>query len=300
MEQLTSCYFCGDAVDAAVEEYPLVRSGAFPEVDTDRRIYLCPSCRRKLTQVIEHVIEAAFEDGEAEDALAADRLRDVEMTATEVQSVGEDEDPLTATAADPAAASDTESDTADDGASTDEKAAAEATTDPPAADDAGADEPADEAVPEDGSADDTASETEDGGTDTETPFETAAADSEASAEAESEDGADEETPTGDGADAATRAAGAGDSGAAQSGRQETDGASTSDDDTDERERQYTKAEFNKVVRLLQNREFPVEIDELVVVAGSAYEIDEPTCHAIIDALIERDVVADNGEELVRA
>ncbi|MUV89933.1 hypothetical protein GJ629_08530 [Halapricum sp. CBA1109] len=51
--------------------------------------------------------------------------------------------------------------------------------------------------------------------------------------------------------------------------------------------------------MLQNREFPVEIDELVVVASSAYGIDEPTCHAVIRALVDRGVVEDRGDELVR-
>ncbi|MFW6018191.1 MAG: hypothetical protein ACOCPX_05165, partial [Halapricum sp.] len=69
--------------------------------------------------------------------------------------------------------------------------------------------------------------------------------------------------------------------------------------TEAAEDPFQRGEYNKVVRLLQNREFPVEIEEITVVARSAYGIDRDTTHAILNALIESDILEDRGDELVR-
>lgn len=252
MQRLSSCYFCGDAVDAAIEEYPLVSSDRFESLETDQRVVLCPSCRRKLTTVIERVLEAALggrpTDGDPEELLA--EMDDgEEMSVTKIESI------------DPPDQLGTSGEAAD---GTDASAGQPAESDPATN---GADEDA-----------------EDG--------------------AEQEDQRDEPAPSIDSDGPA--ADGDVDNGAAG---QQSEGEDTDEDPSDgtesaaavvEAEVGYQKAEFNRVVRLLQNREFPVEIDELTVVAESAYGIDEETTHAIVDALIERGVVADNGDELVRA
>ncbi|MUV89934.1 hypothetical protein GJ629_08535 [Halapricum sp. CBA1109] len=97
MERLSSCYFCGDAVDASVAEYSLVESERY-DIDTDHRIVLCPTCRRKLTDVIERVVSAVFDDDRDPEAVAAGP-EDDPMTATDVQAVEGDslevtDDPL--------------------------------------------------------------------------------------------------------------------------------------------------------------------------------------------------------------
>jgi len=266
METLSSCYFCGVAVDAAVEEYPLVDSSDLPEIETDQQIHLCPSCRRKLTTVIEEVLVAAFDD--AEPAVAGtDPLGDVEsadlMTPTSVSSMEErSEAGVAVSSGDDAGASNTETQSDDGGESPAEASERETGND---------DETAEPDV--DAQAWSTGADADPGGDDPSGEADTAsgtdhsieATDSESDAEPSRSETSDGESP-----------------GAA-----------------DETDREYTKAEFNKIVRLLQNREFPVEIVELVVVAQSAYRIDESTCHAVIDALIERGVVLDEGDELVR-
>lgn len=252
MERLSSCYFCGDAVDAAIEEYPLVRSARY-DLDTDQRIVLCPSCRRKLTSVIERVLESAFDEDapDPEDvSLDAEEGDPEAMTATEVETV----------------------------------------------DVSMADIDAEESVEVDDETEEDDDPLSAGGFE-ETPAENGAERDGPEAEAETESAEEnDDEPAGDDGEESDPAV--------DDDEQDTDSVDDGDEEradaeSDEQSRDYEKAEFNKVVRLLQNREFPVDIDELVVVASSAYTIDEPTTHAIIDALIDRGVVVDNGDELDR-
>ena len=78
----------------------------------------------------------------------------------------------------------------------------------------------------------------------------------------------------------------------------TTGASgTSDSSTDDgSEPTLTKLEYNKVMRLLKNRQFPVDRGEIREVATSAYEISPEEFDAVIEAAIERDLIAvENGQ-----
>lgn len=250
MDRLSSCYFCGDAVDAAIEEYPLVRSEQYPDVETGQRIVLCPSCRRKLTTVVERVLEAALDsDSQAaaegmpeldEDDPLIDLDREAEdaMTMTDVQQLsGSDDAAATGpTTSDDNGGSEEEGDTDDQPASGASTGWVEKTS----GDEAGADET---------EADDDT--TEQAGT-------------------ESDDDSAEQDDDASGSD-----------------------VTGGDDDA------YERAEYNKVVRLLQNREFPVDIEEITVVARSAYDIDRETTHEILEALIDRGVVEDRGDSLVR-
>lgn len=63
--------------------------------------------------------------------------------------------------------------------------------------------------------------------------------------------------------------------------------------------------YNKVVRLLQNREFPVERASVIEVATSAYGLSRRDCDATIDTLVDRGVLEtgeddEGGERLFRA
>jgi len=248
MDRLSSCYFCGDAVDAALEEYPLVDPDRHPDIETDQQVVLCPTCQRKLTAVVERVLEAALngETAEVDAGTGADlgdeaELVDLdesleqagngeEMTATSVERVDNESERAYASST---AASDLSS----SGEESTEQS--EETVDEPS--DETGDPAADPESPKTDENDETATEESSGG--------------------------------GDG--------------------------SRGDDQT-ARQREYARAEHNKVVKLLQNRDFPVEIEEITVVARSAYGIDRDTTHAILEALIERGVVEDRGDRLVRA
>jgi hypothetical protein len=56
--------------------------------------------------------------------------------------------------------------------------------------------------------------------------------------------------------------------------------------------------YNKVVRLLQNRDFPIERSEIEDVAVGAYDVGVEECSAVIDAAIEKGLVAQDGSQLV--
>jgi len=251
MDRLSSCYFCGDAVDAALEEYPLVDPERHPDVETGQQVVLCPTCRRKLTAVVEQVLEAALngETAEVDAETVADLGDDAElidldesveqadngeeMTAASVERIDDESE---RTYASSTAASDLSSD--DDGAS------------------------------------------------------------ESKGEEDSEESADDanEPDTHEEDESLTPGQGDGD----DRTEDRADDQTGREDDQTVRNREYTRAEHNKVVKLLQNRDFPVEIEEITVVARSAYGIDRDTTHAILDALIQRGVVEDRGDRLVRA
>jgi hypothetical protein len=86
---------------------------------------------------------------------------------------------------------------------------------------------------------------------------------------------------------------------------ETDGttaASVASDDSasatngDGAEPTLTKLEYSKVMRLLENRPFPVDRGEIREVAASAYDIDREEFDAVIEAAVSRDLLAvENGQ-----
>jgi hypothetical protein len=55
----------------------------------------------------------------------------------------------------------------------------------------------------------------------------------------------------------------------------------------------------KVIKLLQNREFPVEREELEVVASNAYAIPQQDCEDVIEALVSEGYVGERSGKLVR-
>ncbi|PSQ31123.1 hypothetical protein BRD09_04860 [Halobacteriales archaeon SW_10_68_16] len=58
-------------------------------------------------------------------------------------------------------------------------------------------------------------------------------------------------------------------------------------------------EYNKVMRLLQNREFPVDREGFERVAANAYGLAEHECGEVIDLAIDRGLVAERDGQLVR-
>jgi hypothetical protein len=55
--------------------------------------------------------------------------------------------------------------------------------------------------------------------------------------------------------------------------------------------------YYKVLRLLQNREFPMDRAELTTLVTGAYDVTEPECERILDAAIERGVLVQDGTTL---
>ncbi|MFT4945965.1 MAG: hypothetical protein ACI8TL_000194 [Natronomonas sp.] len=76
-------------------------------------------------------------------------------------------------------------------------------------------------------------------------------------------------------------------------------ASDAGDESADRRRSISALEYNKVMRLLQNREFPVDRMELMAVAASTYDLAEADCAAVLDTAIDRGLLAEDGDTLIK-
>lgn len=209
MDQLSSCYFCGGALDVSLSEYPVVPTELRAESEDSKTVVLCTTCRKKLATVVEEVVAATEGDDPGSEPL----------------------------------------DAADSGR----------------VDDGGFEPIA----------------TEDGST-----------------TAGNDDGDDSDSLLSGGSSSADRTAGeAGSTTETESaaGTTPRDGAST--DDTDDGA-SLTRLEYNKVMRLLQNREFPVDKSEIREVAVNAYQIRPDEFDTVIDAAVERELIAERDGQFV--
>jgi hypothetical protein len=231
MEQLSSCYFCGDALDASLDEYPVVPASLRPSAGDRRTVVLCGDCKRKLDAVMEAVVDAVDEHDPESGSVS-----DIEAT------LGDDEDVLRSV------------------------------------DDEGS-----------RSADDDSS------------------DGRAGTGANGSSGERERKYT-----SSRRAGFTGDDRESRSGghRSADDDGPSPDRDPDEAGDEenaeddeadpdvtLTRLENTKVMRLLQNREFPVERDDFVTVASSAYEVSPRDCDKVVDLAVEHDLLREEGGQL---
>ncbi|WP_299263288.1 hypothetical protein [Halorientalis sp.] len=272
MSQFASCYFCGTALDAQIDPYPVVSDDA----GTDDRptVDLCPVCRRKLSKVLDVALSAA-DGAETTTPLAA----------------GPDPSPLEADHEDPTAGigADDEADDRQDAAyavePTGEATAVEET------DQADADGSAGGA---DGEDDGPVTATGKPETDSEP---TDSTDSDGSSNAEFDAGADDAVT---GSEASGTAA---NNGFEPDGVDEDDrtggGETEAAEGGSEKPSVLSTPAAQKVIKLLQNREFPVEREEIEVVASNAYEIPTQDCEDVIDTLVSEDYVDERAGKLVR-
>lgn len=246
MDRLSSCYFCGGALDASLSEYPVVPKQLQPDEELQRSVVLCSTCQHKLADIVESVVTAAEADGEG--ALpSADRA-------------GRDNSDDSARLLD-GSASETQSDSPDGDA------------DPESEGVALLDDESD--VPEDGllgaaETDATPSSTDSAATATQAPSDAATERSES-------------VDTGQPAESV---------GTDQRDDPDAGSGGTADGPT------LTKLEYSKVMRLLQNRDLPVDRAEIRDVAVNAYDIDPAQFDAIIDAAVRRDLIGQENGRLV--
>jgi len=256
MSELSSCYFCGSALDAPVERYPLTPPSV--DADTGRSVTLCPTCRRKLVKALEVV---AGEFGAVSEAAAEDP--DAAVAATETDAEADEADEQTRNEAGDVDAADAER--AEPDASGDEAAASE---------------------------DDDGIESEDAELDAEADAETA----ETAADEGQSDAVGDPSASEDG-----EADPVGDDAAADS--IDDDAAAEPADDGgaagDEKPDLLSTPAAQKVIKLLQNREFPLDREEFEVVASNAYDIPMRDCRDVIDTLVAEGYVAEDGGRLVR-
>lgn len=306
MVDLSSCYFCGAAMDVSLREYPVVPDALAPTADQQETVVLCGTCQRKLARVLDPIVDAA----------TAGRANTTQRSTTPTAADDVDPDGVVTPA---------EPDRDDDRQTPSER-------NPPASKDASDD--ADDPVIPTGLVDDDSDDSDDT-----TPFEV---DDTASVFDDGDDATDENSIFADGTttipdaddaprtrdgtelgDAVTFSEDASDdadsadqkhanSKNADSTQRHTDQQRTSTNTADTTDSTDTTADgpdandpdvdpqtYNKVVRLLKNRDLPVPRAEIEDVAGSAYAIPDHECEQIIDAAIQRGLVAEHDGDLTR-
>lgn len=363
MENLASCYFCGAALDARLQRYPIVPE-AFRDDGDVTTATLCPACHQKLETVFDAVVAAADSHPEPATTAAHAFGGGDESGALSPDSRGDDAGASTGTEDEDVPPEDAQPDTleeeAHDGASgTDSLEAATADvehsagdgtdtgTEPPAepggtgADDEGGVSDEDEAlraamqadVPEVFQSGGDAGTDEEGSDDvapdapdsTDATVDTGGDELAAEGVDEPAEEIDSDTPDdGDDETDALRAAMQADVPEAfQSGGDAADAARAGDADTDEVPPTETDAsaeptgdgtagsasgtarttvsalEYNKVMRLLQNRALPADREEIEVAAANAYDLSRAECGAVIDLAVDRGLVDEDGDRLVR-
>jgi hypothetical protein len=265
MDRLASCYFCGTALDAPLAEEPVV-----PEdlgAASGRTVTLCPTCSRKLEAVMDEVRGVLEGDSDGMD---------------------------TAWASDSPTAVESEPDPEQDAESGPE---AEAESDPEAEAESAPTEDASEPL-ESTSADEESESSSDGA---DPPSVADRADSPAddepspapSADATAE--VDEEAPTNTASQDATPPANDPSIGEA-AGEAEPEDEEGEEADAD---RTISALENSKVMRMLENREFPVERDSFQAVAANAYGVGEAQVAQVLDMAIDRGLLAESDGMLVR-
>lgn len=237
MEQLSSCYFCGTALDEPPGTYLLGGDGP------NGRVTLCPACHEKLETVFG---AAGVDPGVLSDEEASRPASPAEATGDEQADAGSEDEAT-------------------------EKRIIETGGD-------GEEDPA----PVETDADDILVDLGEGeGLDGD------------AGEAETEVSADTGNATESTEPASETAA-------------ETDSGSDATDSRGEQsgseppEQAVSSQKYNKVIRLLQNREFPVERREIITVATSAYGLRESECEQVIGRAVDRGIIEEDDEgRLVR-
>ena len=266
MEQLSSCYFCGAALDAQIEPYQVIPPQFEPTPDQQRAVSLCPTCRQKLAHVVETVVGAT----DAEAASAIDDVTTVEPDDDLLRNeAGDERDGGSDEASGHAGVEPIEPDGETGTTGAEPADAADRSDDSqarPDADPAQSSDPLSTDEPDERTAEANGERATVGnGVESRTEHRTEASD----------DRTRQSQTTGDTTD------------------QHSGGDDTADDGPS-----LTALEYNKVMRLLQSREFPVERAEIHEIATSAYQVSDREFDAIIDAAIERGLIDEENGQLV--
>lgn len=357
MDRLSSCYFCGAAFDATLDEQAVVPSSLHPSADDQKTVVLCRTCQRKLDAVLETVLDAVDSDasgvasqssqGSSESAPEGD---DLESTLGDDEDIlrqldddddSDPQDPVEAAEASgmefgddrarkQAAEEDEEADRDEAGADRDENQQDQ--NKPKYTDSRGAGfRKSDEGPSETGSLtggafedtdDDDDRSRQSGRGDTEGGSSGTASTSSSTSESSSGRSASDESSSGrsasdessggpsatdessGGRSASDESSGGGGSASGGSGGpagdEPSNGQETANDDESEtpsRNVTMSRLENTKVMRLLENREFPVDKDEFVTVAANAYQISRADCEKVIDLAIEHDLLREENGQL---
>jgi len=268
MADLESCYFCGEGPNEALDSYGVVPATFDPSPSTQRSVVLCPSCRDKLTAVMKSAVQASEAGSPARETSGGHTAG--EPSAGDAGGAGSGG----ARGGDAGDADTDEEGAGDQGGLSIEQPGADET----AGGNAGA------AATGGSTSDDAGSDLADATAD----------------RGREESSAGGSTGPDDGAPTMNRSGSpseASDDGEAM-GPSATGGEEPSPPSTGEELMGSNSEAYRQVIRLLQNREFPVDRAEIEDVAASAYQISPETCHRVIDEAIERDLLAERDGDIV--
>jgi hypothetical protein len=269
MTRLSACYFCGTALDDPLDEHPVVPSALRGDDPDPTTVTLCDPCHDKLDAIVATVTDAVADaPADAADATARSEAPEKPERPDDVLV---DHDP-------PVGGSGPILSDPDDGAT-------ESAGGPEAAS-AGAagEDPLDESDSQAAEPTTGADETDPTGDDPGSRDTPTAPTDESAAAGDSDDQAGDPAPAGG------------------SGEQATTPAAGDDGDDGERsvvegDHSISALEYNKVMRLLQNREFPVDRDEIEVVAANAYQVARSDCATVIDVAVDRGLIEEVDGQL---
>lgn len=307
MAHLTSCYFCSTALDSPLQSYELPGGGETTTVS------LCPPCEEKLETVLDAVGVDQPQPSSSESAVEPQAEED--NTIHGDTSIDEDTsmDKGTSTDEDAPMDKDTSRDErtpAERDVATDEKGRLGETViddgDIIVADEeVDVDDGVEEVDVEEGdvTADAGGSETDENADDSDedasdSPFsgrellpddDPLASDSESSTDGEVDSDSDTERSEPAETDAEE----------AEVGETSTETADVDASDGNDTERTITARDYNKVIRLLRNREFPVDREEFETIASSAYNLRPSQCAQVLDLAIDKDLLEERDGMLYR-
>lgn len=312
MAPLRSCYFCGEAVGAALDEHSIPADA--PD-DDQVTVTLCSTCKGKLDQLLAHlhrqpgdVADDEFDGAENGTATGPAASESGDATASG-EAAGDDESREASNAGGRSQSGSERSASADEpaGASGPGAGASGASPTDPAGDGAVADPASVEQDPIFATDEGTLLESEEA--DDADAAEAAGADSDAApgqagdATAAPVDGATDDAAATESADAAGNASSAETATEAESTSRSVDetAAASADasSDADDPLANVSTRTYNRVVRLLQNREFPVDRAEFETLATNAYEMEPDECATALDAIVEKGLLEERDGKFYR-
>jgi len=294
MDRLSSCYFCGAALDESLAEYPVVPDSLRPATGTQKTVVLCGTCRRKLDAVLDTVVGAVEERADAAvveaSSDATDDRPDSSDTAPTVGAAGDEgTDDVAATLGDDEDILQPVGSDGDDGSSDGiadamaEEASTESDESPESADAAERDES--------GDGEKERKYTESRGAGWQRDDDRSSGRGLLSSDSGDSDGDESESaePSSDGTDESA-ASGGSDGEPASGGASAGESADDAAESDDAPEVSLSRLENTKVMRLLENREFPVDAEEFVTVATNAYQISREDCEKVLSLANKHDLI----------
>jgi hypothetical protein len=258
MAEFSSCYFCGAALDAPLDEYPVVPAELHPSPKHQGTVVLCPTCQEKLDKVIDTVVESV----ETESQIEAHARTDATTEGVSKETPTTDEELTVDSDAEWTPPGDEGDVVGTDG--TGDPSTEKRTTPTGETDDQSP-------IFENDSS--TASDTSD-------PYDPVFDDD----QKQSTSDQDDDTKADDGREGSTAEA--------ESASASTGGATKSTESIPDPQT------YNRVVRLLQNRDFPVDRAEIEAVATNAYELSPGEFDGVIRLAVDRGVLEEEDGQLV--